>query len=68
MYSDRKSGWDCFNYFERVQNRFRYFKIKYKNRSGQKLFTETDDKWIDTDSPPWNSLQTILSFGLLKEM
>ncbi len=52
---------------ERVQNASDVLKVNTKTGAVQKLFTETDDKWIETDSRPLNSLMMTLSFGLLKE-
>ncbi|AZA93965.1 Prolyl tripeptidyl peptidase precursor [Chryseobacterium nakagawai] len=36
---------------ERIQNASDVLKVNTKTGTVQKLFTETDDKWIDTDSP-----------------
>lgn len=36
---------------ERVQNASDVLKVNTKTGAVQKLFTETDDKWIETDSP-----------------
>lgn len=42
---------------ERVQNASDVLKINTKTGAVQKLFTETDDKWIDTDSPTLEFLE-----------
>jgi dipeptidyl-peptidase-4 len=52
---------------ERIQNASDILKVNTKTGAVQNLFTETDEKWIDTDSPTLNSWMTILSFGHLKE-
>jgi dipeptidyl-peptidase-4 len=39
---------------ERIQNASDILKVNTKTGAVQKLFTETDEKWIDTDSPTWN--------------
>jgi dipeptidyl-peptidase-4 len=36
---------------ERIQNASDILKVNTKTGAVQKLFTETDEKWIDTDSP-----------------
>lgn len=36
---------------ERIQNASDILKVNTKTGAVQKLFTETDDKWIDTDNP-----------------
>jgi dipeptidyl-peptidase-4 len=40
---------------ERIQNASDILKVNTKTGAVQKLFTETDEKWIDTDSPTLNS-------------
>jgi dipeptidyl-peptidase-4 len=39
---------------DRIQNASDVLKVNTKTGAVQKLFTETDEKWIDTDSPTWN--------------
>lgn len=42
---------------ERIQNASDVLKVNTKTGAVQKLFTETDDKWIDTDSPTLEFLE-----------
>lgn len=42
---------------ERIQNASDVLKINTKTGAIQKLFTETDDQWIDTDSPTLEFLE-----------
>lgn len=42
---------------ERIQNASDILKVNTKTGAIQKLFTETDDKWIDTDSPTLEFLE-----------
>ncbi|MEG0927847.1 MULTISPECIES: S9 family peptidase [Chryseobacterium] len=42
---------------ERIQNASDILKVNTKTGAVQKLFTETDDKWIDTDSPTMEFLE-----------
>ncbi|PQA96756.1 S9 family peptidase [Chryseobacterium shigense] len=42
---------------ERIQNASDILKVNTKTGSVQKLFTETDEKWIDTDSPTLEFLE-----------
>ncbi|WP_223606903.1 S9 family peptidase [Chryseobacterium sp. OSA05B] len=42
---------------ERIQNASDVLKVNTKTGAIQKLFTETDDKWIDTDSPTLEFLE-----------
>ncbi|MBO9693825.1 S9 family peptidase [Chryseobacterium sp.] len=42
---------------ERIQNASDILKVNTKTGAVQKLFTETDDKWIDTDSPTLEFLE-----------
>ncbi|WP_294324057.1 S9 family peptidase [uncultured Chryseobacterium sp.] len=42
---------------ERIQNASDVLKVNTKTGAVQKLFTETDEKWIDTDSPTLEFLE-----------
>ncbi len=42
---------------DRIQNASDVLKVNTKTGAVQKLFTETDDKWIDTDSPTLEFLE-----------
>ncbi|PIF44440.1 dipeptidyl-peptidase-4 [Chryseobacterium sp. 52] len=42
---------------ERIQNASDILKVNTKTGAVQKLFTETDEKWIDTDSPTLEFLE-----------
>jgi dipeptidyl-peptidase-4 len=52
---------------ERIQNASDILKVNTQTGEVQKLFTETDEKWIDTDSPTLEFLDDNSSFGDLKE-